>query len=112
MAEKGQSQNLWRFAIYSGLRHGELAALAWEDIDLEAGTATVCRNLTMIGTFGPPQNRCRLQKNKTARSRAGSPEGTARVDGPAPKNQNNISSPGVRPHRNTVFALRFYAANA
>jgi integrase len=29
-SEKGQSQNLWKFAIDSGLQHGELAALAWE----------------------------------------------------------------------------------
>ncbi|EPF16596.1 Integrase [Cedecea davisae] len=64
MAEKGQSQNLWRFAIYSGLRHGELAALAWEDIDLEAGTVTVCRNLTMIGTFGPPKTDAGYRKIK------------------------------------------------
>ncbi|SJC65027.1 Rac prophage; integrase [Shigella sonnei] len=36
-SEKGQSQNLWKFAVYSGLRHGELAALAWEDVDFEKG---------------------------------------------------------------------------
>lgn len=54
-AEYGQSQNLWKFAVYTGLRHGELAALAWEDVDLEAGTVSVCRNLTIIGTFGPPK---------------------------------------------------------
>ncbi len=54
-SEKGQSQNLWKFAIYSGLRHGELAALAWEDIDLENGTVHVRRNLTALGTFGPPK---------------------------------------------------------
>lgn len=46
---------MWKFAIYSGLRHGELAALAWEDIDLEAGTVHVRRNLTILGTFGPPK---------------------------------------------------------
>lgn len=38
-SEKGQSQNLWKFAVYSGLRHGELAALAWEDVDLEKGNS-------------------------------------------------------------------------
>ncbi|MDA8479851.1 site-specific integrase [Citrobacter sp. Awk 4] len=54
-SETGQSQNMWRFAVYTGLRHGELAALAWEDVDLETGTVRVCRNLTIIGTFGPPK---------------------------------------------------------
>lgn len=54
-SEKGQSLNMWKFAVYSGLRHGELAALAWEDIDLENGIVHVQRNLTIIGTFGPPK---------------------------------------------------------
>jgi len=54
-SEHGQNRNLWQFAIYSGLRHGELAALAWEDIDLETGTVHVQRNLTVLGTFGPPK---------------------------------------------------------
>lgn len=54
-SETGQSQNMWKFAIYSGLRHGELAALAWEDVDFETGTVNVRRNLTIIGTFGPPK---------------------------------------------------------
>lgn len=54
-SEKGQSLNMWKFAVYSGLRHGELAALAWEDIDLEAGTVAVGRNLTILNTFGPPK---------------------------------------------------------
>ena len=50
-----QQKNLWQFAIFSGLRHGELAALAWEDVDLDAGTVSVKRNLTSIGLFGPPK---------------------------------------------------------
>lgn len=53
--ETGQSMNMWKFAICSGLRHGELAALAWEDVDLDTGTIHVRRNLTGIGTFGPPK---------------------------------------------------------
>ncbi|ENR2349427.1 DUF3596 domain-containing protein, partial [Escherichia coli] len=47
-SEKGQSQNLWKFAVYSGLRHGELAALAWEDVDFEKGIVNVRRNLTIL----------------------------------------------------------------
>ena len=54
-SEKGQSQNLWKFAVYSGLRHGELAALAWEDVDLEKGIVNVRRNLTILDMFGPPK---------------------------------------------------------
>ncbi|MCE9885162.1 site-specific integrase [Obesumbacterium proteus] len=54
-ALSGQMKNLWQFAIYSGIRHGELAALAWEDIDLEAGTVRICRNLNVLGMFGPPK---------------------------------------------------------
>ena len=55
LSETGQSQNLWKFTIYSGLRHGELAALAWEDVDLEKGIVCVRRNLNILGTFGPPE---------------------------------------------------------
>jgi len=35
--------------------HGELAALTWEDVDMAVGTVNVWRNLTIIGTFGPPK---------------------------------------------------------
>ncbi|MFC0141579.1 site-specific integrase [Erwinia mallotivora] len=38
-----------------GLRHGELCALAWEDIGLTAKTITVTRNLTSQGLFTPPK---------------------------------------------------------
>ncbi len=54
-SERGQSQNMWKFAVYSGVRHGELAALAWEDVDLDKGVIHVCRNLTANGMFGPPK---------------------------------------------------------
>ena len=33
-----QNANMWSLAILTGLRHGEICALAWEDIDLEAKT--------------------------------------------------------------------------
>ena len=48
---------MWQFAIYSGLRHGEIAALAWEDVDLQNGTLHVRRNLTALKMFGPPKTR-------------------------------------------------------
>lgn len=44
-----------KFAVYSGIRHGELAALAWDEVDLKEGTVKVRRNLTALGTFGPPK---------------------------------------------------------
>ncbi|MGF2654815.1 tyrosine-type recombinase/integrase [Serratia marcescens] len=50
-----QLKNLWSLAVYTGVRHGELAALAWEDIDLKAGTLTVRRNLTSLGEFTLPK---------------------------------------------------------
>lgn len=50
-----QLKNFWSVAVYTGLRHGELCALAWEDIDLIRGTITVRRNLTNQGDFTPPK---------------------------------------------------------
>lgn len=42
-------------AVYTGLRPGELCALAREDIDLQAGTIQVCRAVTSKGTFKLPK---------------------------------------------------------
>lgn len=50
-----QTKNLWSLAVYTGLRHGELCALAWEDIDLKAGTLTVRRNYTQQNEFTLPK---------------------------------------------------------
>lgn len=50
-----QIRNFFSLAVYSGMRHGELCALAWEDIDLVAGTITVRRNLTALGDFCKPK---------------------------------------------------------
>ncbi len=50
-----QTKNLWSLAVYTGIRHGELAALAWEDIDLKAGTMTIRRNYTKTGDFTLPK---------------------------------------------------------
>lgn len=46
---------LWTIAVHTGLRHGELTALAWEDVDLERGEIHVCRNKTNAGLFVPPK---------------------------------------------------------
>ncbi|OQP33881.1 tyrosine-type recombinase/integrase [Pantoea latae] len=50
-----QIKNLWAFAVYTGLRHGELCALAWEDIDMINGTVKVRRSLTPLGEFCMPK---------------------------------------------------------
>lgn len=52
-----QIANLWSLAVFTGLRHGELCALAWEDIDLEEGYIMVNRNLTNQDRFTPPKTR-------------------------------------------------------
>lgn len=44
-----------KLAIWTGLRTGELCALAWEDIDLDRGELTVRRNITQLRTFKPPK---------------------------------------------------------
>ncbi|EPJ0140296.1 tyrosine-type recombinase/integrase, partial [Escherichia coli] len=50
-----QTKNLWSLAVYTGIRHGELISLAWEDIDLKAKTMTICRNYTKLGEFTLPK---------------------------------------------------------
>lgn len=50
-----KQKNMWQFFAYTGIRPGELCALAWEDIDLTAGEVHVSRNLTQEGIFGPPK---------------------------------------------------------
>ncbi|MGX9740992.1 tyrosine-type recombinase/integrase [Pseudocitrobacter corydidari] len=50
-----QTKNLWALAVYTGLRHGELCALAWEDIDLKKGTIMVRRNYTKMKEFTLPK---------------------------------------------------------
>ena len=51
---------LFSFLWQSGLRIGEALALRWADIDLAAGTLTVCRNLVEVGGHlieGKPKSR-------------------------------------------------------
>lgn len=54
-AAPAKQKNMWQFFAYTGVRPGELCALAWEDIDLIAGEAHIGRNLTQEGIFGPPK---------------------------------------------------------
>ena len=50
-----QIKNFWSLAVYTGMRHGELCGLAWEDIDLKAGTLMVRRNHTLTKEFTLPK---------------------------------------------------------
>jgi integrase len=46
---------MWVFAVHTGLRHGEICALAWDDIDLDKGEIHISRNITNKGLFVPPK---------------------------------------------------------
>lgn len=50
-----QIRNLWTLAISTGMRHGELRALSWEDVDTKNWTIKICRNLPIKGHFTPPK---------------------------------------------------------
>jgi integrase len=54
---------LWVLAVHTGMRQGELLALKWTDIDLEAGKVSIRRTLTREG------GHYRLGEPKTKRSR-------------------------------------------
>lgn len=47
---KPWERNLYRIAIETGMRQGELLALQWSDIDLERGVLFVTRSLTRVAT--------------------------------------------------------------
>jgi integrase len=48
---------LFILALHTGLRRGELLALKWPDVDLEAGKLSVQRSLAADGTFNPPKRK-------------------------------------------------------
>ena len=50
-----QTKRLIKLAALTGLRHGELFALGWEDIDLEKKVLHVRHNLTREGNLKPPK---------------------------------------------------------
>ena len=39
---------LWRLAVTTGLRRGELVGLRWRDVDLDAGALTVRRTVVVV----------------------------------------------------------------
>jgi integrase len=44
-----------RFSVLTGLRLGEVAGLEWQDVDFQAGTITVSRQLGKDGKMGTPK---------------------------------------------------------
>ena len=62
--EDGDQRRLICTAVFTGLRLGELLGLRWDDLDLEARTATVRRTAQYLGPDG-----VKLRAPKTARSR-------------------------------------------
>ncbi|MFP2768093.1 tyrosine-type recombinase/integrase [Oceanisphaera sp. KMM 10153] len=48
-------RQMMSFLFWTGVRPGEMKALAWEDIDLTAGTARVRYNLNRAGQIKPPK---------------------------------------------------------
>lgn len=50
-------QALWAVAFYAGLRRGELLALQWEDIDLDANLIHVTRSWDPVEGFVLPKSR-------------------------------------------------------
>lgn len=58
-AASGKYETFILFAGYTGLRFGEICALAPEDIDFERGRVNVCKNAVWIGSkvhVGTPKN--------------------------------------------------------
>jgi len=45
----------WYVLAKTGMRRGELLALRWRDIDLDAGTIRVRRSVGVVKTFGEPE---------------------------------------------------------
>jgi integrase len=48
---------LWTVALHTGLRRGELLALRWTDVELEAGRLAIRRSLAADGSFNPPKRK-------------------------------------------------------
>lgn len=54
-APSEQVRNIWMLAVCTGMRHGEICALAWEDIDTKDWTINISRNMAVTNHFTPPK---------------------------------------------------------
>lgn len=54
-AAEGQLRTMLMVALKTGMRHGELLALRWQDVDLVAGRVTVRQNVVR-GVIGTPKS--------------------------------------------------------
>ena len=62
LLQEAKNQNhrfyvLWAFALFTGMRSGELYALRWSDIDLENGRISVNRSWSALQGYGPTKSR-------------------------------------------------------
>jgi integrase len=59
-AAEDRLEALYKLAVHTGMRQGELLALRWQDVDLENAVVSVRRTLTRSGgktTFGEPKTK-------------------------------------------------------
>jgi integrase len=66
--DNSQNHALWHVLAYTGMRRGELLALRWQDIDLNAATVSVRRSVSAIKHKGAARE-IREGDTKTARPR-------------------------------------------
>jgi len=69
-AEGDRLHALYVVAVTAGLRPGEMLALRWSDVDLEAGTLRINRALSGGEFVTPktPRSRCKIELSNTARA--------------------------------------------
>lgn len=67
-AEESQLHAAWHVLAYTGMRRGELLALRWRDIDLDAGTISIRRSVGVVKVKGQ-QRQIREGDTKTCRPR-------------------------------------------
>lgn len=67
-ARNSDLHTAWWTLAMTGMRRGEALSLRWRDIDLDAGTITVRRSVTVAKTFGEPEQ-ITEGPTKTARPR-------------------------------------------